>query len=201
MIEPGAVHAGRYDGDDVEAVAAALKEAASRAEVDATPLVLSVAAATGGVARRLDTRLKSRESILEKLGRFRGRRTPQFRLERFNDALRYTIVYPDLIYWRAVRASQTALDDHGCEVRTVLDRWGSDNYRGINMTVRDPAGFDFEIQLHTEVSLAAAEQTHPSYEEERKHHPRSARAQELRTSQSEVWELVPVPPGAPEVHS
>lgn len=199
MIEPGAVHRGRYDGNDADAAASAVLDAASAAEPGATVKVQAVAAATGGTVERLDSRFKIRSSVLAKLQRFRGDLPPHYRLERFNDGLRYTIVFPELIYWRAAEAAVGEFRRYGWSIKAIARGWMSKGYKGLNLTVVTPGGFHFEVQLHTAASLAAAERTHRVYAEQRDLPRGSRRWRELERIQQQVWGAVPTPPGRREL--
>lgn len=199
VIEAGWVHEGRCDGDDVELVADAVMDAAFVAEPDVTAKVQIVAAATGGVVERREARLKTRSSVLAKLARFEEPTSPRFRLASFNDALRYTIVYADLIYWRAAEAALGELRSEGWSVKSIARGWRPKGYKGLNVTAITPAGFHFEVQLHTAFSLNAAERTHRIYEHQRDVPFRSPRWRELERIQQEVWLVVPTPPGRLEL--
>lgn len=199
MSDASEIHRGVHDGDDIAAVAAAVMRAAEVAEESAIPVVAALAAAIGGQVRREDTRRKRLDSVLEKLDRFRRHRSPHYRLARFNDALRFTIVVPDLIYWRAAMAAPEALAEREYSVKRFRRAWPDEGYKGINLTVITPVGYEFEVQFHTERSLEAAEATHDLYAAERKLPPGSPHAVELRAEQAVIWRSVPVPPGAPEV--
>lgn len=145
------------------------------------------------------TRFKSRGSTLSKLTRFQRPDSPHFRLARFNDALRYTVVYPDLIYWRAVEAALCEFDSGGWAVRAIARGWQSRGYKAVNVTIRTPSGFLVEVQFHTAGSLTAAERTHRIYEEQRELRRGSKRWRDLERIQQEAWSSVPVPPGRLEL--
>ena len=199
MIVPSDVHAGRYDGDDVDLAANAVLEAAFVVEPVATAKVQAAAAATGGAVERADSQLKTRSSVLAKLTRFRSSISPRYRLERFNDALRYTIVFIDLSYWRAAEATVGEFQLNGWSVKDIARGWTARGYKGLNLTIITPGGFHFEVQLHTSQSLATAERTHRLYAEQRDLSRRSKRWRELERIQQEAWNTVPVPPGRLEL--
>lgn len=199
VIEPSAVHGGRYDCNEVGAAASAVLDAASAAEPGATVKVQAVATATGGTVERLGSRLKSRPSVLAKLERFRGDVPPHYRLARFNDGLRYTIMYPDLTYWRAAQVAVGEFRLNGWSIKAIARGWTSKGYKGLNLTVITPDGFHFEVQLHTTASLAAAERTHRVYAEQRDLPRGSRRWRELERVQQQVWSAVPTPPGRREL--
>lgn len=98
-----------------------------------------------------------------------------------------------MIYWRAAEAALGALASDGFSVERVDSRWRARGYQGINATIRDPHGFDLEVQLHTALNLAAAELTHSVYWEQRGRRRGSGSWRELETQQRDVWKSVPVP--------
>ena len=200
MTEPSSIHAGHCDTDDASAAAQALMEAAMEAEPSVTPVVTTLASATGGTVARLATRFKTEPSILAKLERFARRNSPRYRLGRFNDALRYTIVYPDPAYWRAVAKAHVQVSERGFVWGTEGGGWKPDGrYKGLNVTVHTASGYQFEIQFHTKRSLDAAESTHAAYEEKRQLNARSPRAIEIQSACAQAWRQVPVPPRSPEI--
>lgn len=199
VIQPGDVHRGLHDGDDPVSAVEAVMQAAIAVEPEVTTEVLRVAEVIGGEVSRLASRLKERESALAKLERFRRRKSPRYRLRPFNDALRYTIVLPDLIYWRA---SERVLDEFvaaGFAVVVSRNRWHTDSYKGLNVTFQSPDGFHFEVQLHTPRSLGAGELTHDAYAARRELTRDAAGALAQEQEEAEVWKRVPVPPGGPTV--
>jgi hypothetical protein len=54
-----------------------------------------------------------------------------------------------------------------------------------------------EVQIHTNDSLSAAEQTHRIYEEQRLPTTSPEREAELKALQAEVFNSVPIPDGTP----
>ena len=195
MIKPFDIHAGHYDCDDATAAAKALKQAAIAAEPSVTPVVKAVANTTGGSTERLNSRFKTQASIMEKLERFAKPRSPRYQLDRFNDALRYTIVYPEAIYWQAIANAHTELNAQGFIWGIEGGGWKPDGrYKGLNVTMHTASGYKFEIQFHTQRSLDAAERTHAAYEEKRQLPPYSPRAIEIQASCAQTWANVPVPP-------
>ncbi|MFT4011525.1 MAG: hypothetical protein QM655_15930 [Nocardioidaceae bacterium] len=170
----------------------AVMAAARAAEPAATRRVSEVATSVGARVDRLDSRFKSRESVLEKLNRFREPDSPYYRLRRFNDALRYTLV-ADGDYWSTASQIVREFSTDGFTVLRPPQRWRS-NYKGLNLTIRGPDGFEFEVQVHTSASLRAAETTHGPYERQRRLPRGSREYRDLERRQMEIWSAVPVPP-------
>lgn len=171
--------------------------AARQAEPQISERLKGLAASTGGSVERFGTRFKSRESVLEKLERFRKPTAPIYRLGKFNDALRYTITYRPAIYWASASRAIRELEAVGYRVVNGVRGWFDTGYKGINLTVRSPQSFDFEVQFHTPASLAMAEKTHGIYQEIRNLPQGSVESLHLRAESDRLWTAVPVPPGVP----
>ncbi len=194
------------DSDHTDAALQYLTTTSRAAEPAATTMVSDLARVIGGNVERLDSRFKTDKSIAEKLNRFRKRSSPHYRLAKFNDALRYTIVIPDDdSYWPATRAAVAAIEAHGFTVTNDPAGWRSD-YRGMNLTVEDSSGRRFEVQLHTQASLEVSERTHGLYEQQRKLKHGDPRAAELAAQIAELaaqiaheYAQVPWPRGLPRV--
>lgn len=90
------------------------------------------------------------------------------------------------------------LGTRGYTARADLDGWRHD-YAGLNLTVNDPVGRVFEVQLHTPASLAASERGHPLYEAYRRLPRSQPRARQLRKQIIDLAASVPWPPGVPRV--
>lgn len=192
------VASGGADGDDPDAAVRAVQAEARAAEPDATRAVTAVAAATGGAIERPGTRFKTEKSIREKLQRFRHPTPPRYRLGKFNDALRYTIVYDDGAYWSQTRRVIGLFAEAGFAVTNDAGGWRS-NYRGLNLTVQDPVGRQFEVQLHTRGSLDAASATRDLYETWRALPKGSAERRETNRQIRTIMSRVAWPPGVPRV--
>jgi len=88
--------------------------------------------------------------------------------DKVNDAVRYTLVLPDASYTAGVKAAVEQLQAAKFEVTNLKNFWNRNQntlgYRGINLTVYDPATKQvFEFQLHTDGSLLAKEAEHDWY--------------------------------------
>ncbi|MEV6602995.1 hypothetical protein [Kutzneria sp. NPDC051319] len=118
----------------------------------------------------LKDQLKGDNSLKRKLAtEFMDGATTETAVAKVNDALRYTLVLPDKDY--AVLAEQTIekLKAADFKLEVLKNKWrqNKDNfeYRGINLTLFDPATNQvFELQLHTEASLAAKTIEHGWYD-------------------------------------
>ena len=187
------------DGDDPGLIADWLMSQAVEHEPAASEAIRAIAAELGVSVARFDSRFKTRDSILEKLERFRMRSAPYYRTSRFNDALRYTVVVGFDGYWERCGAFLAACRAQGLQATHARTEWLEEGYKGLNCTVLGMGAFSFEIQLHTPDSLEASEETHGLYEQERKLERGSSEQLHIRWVQNRRWNRVPVPPGYLEV--
>ncbi len=194
----GGVSSADGDGNNPQKALAVVKALAQDAEPDASAFVRAVASDTGGTVERFGSRFKTDASILEKLDRFKRPRPPYYRLDKFNDALRYTLVYPESGYWNSTREIVAQIEQSGFTVEADPAGWRA-NYRGLNLTLKDSAGRMFEVQLHTPDSLRASEESHGLYEEMRKLPRRDPRKAVLEAQIAAVYASVPWPDGVPHV--
>jgi hypothetical protein len=150
----------------------------------------------------LDNRLKERYRIEEKVTEAveeRGHRVDEaFALVK--DAIRYTFCYSEDGYAEGIRSDCERLEnaDFACVDRR--NSWERDEYKGINSRWRVPgSGQLFEVQFHTEASLAAKEETHDAYKQLRTLPEDDAEVSRLNAYQREVTAKVPIPPGALDI--
>lgn len=84
----------------------------------------------------------------------------------------------------------------GFENVSFKNTWGSEGYKGINSTWRDPdTGRVFEVQFHTPESFTAKMDTHVLYENGRLPGVSEAEREAIRAAQNDVFGRVPVPEG------
>ena len=150
----------------------------------------------------LEHRLKGRDRIAEKVSTAmseRGR-TAEHAFAEIKDAIRYTLQYPDDKYSQGVRTDIQRLKDAGFEPAEFRNTWTDPEYKGINSRWKIPEnGQLFEVQLHTQASFEAKEETHTAYERLRTLPSDHEEVYELRAYQREVTAKIPIPPGAPGV--
>lgn len=186
-----------HEADPAQVAADAIIARAAKAEPAVTQLVQSVAAAAGGRLERLEFRLKSRESIVDKLTR------PGVDMDReaanLKDALRYTVILPRAKYTRGHQRIRDAFESGGYVVVKDPGGWTPTGYRGINVAFRTPDGTVFEVQLHTAASMRAAETAHLIYEEQRRLVAGSKRWLELEAEMAKIFNSVPWPPRLPRI--
>jgi hypothetical protein len=184
-----------YGTFDKDAAMRILTTTARMAEPEITQQMRKVERTTGGRLERLGTRLKSEASVSDKLDRFAKKKGYTYRLGPFNDTVRYTIVFSKDAYVDGCMAVTASLEVAGYAIRRAGSRW-SGNYRGLNVTVRSPEGFHFEVHLHTPRSLEVAEETHPIYEQRRNMDAGSPEWRRLYDQEIVLWRSVNVPVGA-----
>jgi hypothetical protein len=126
-----------------------------------------VATQTGGTPVGRQWWVKSQESLARKIlqdMRARGWSADEAAAQ-VNDALRFTITYPDGSLTGSVERALERLRGQGYEVLEVKNSWVEGNrYKGINVDLRAPDGLRFELQLHTPESWQLKQQTHGLYE-------------------------------------
>ncbi|MBS9533781.1 hypothetical protein KIH27_09310 [Mycobacterium sp. M1] len=174
--------------------------AAAEHEPGITAMVRSIAAASLGGLQRPDSRLKTPEAVAEKLRRLARRGQDVAKPNIISDALRYTWVSTtDPRYWEAAETLIERFTAAGYAVVNDPRGWLRDGYKGRNVVLKAPDGYPFEIQLHTNASLTAAEETHQFYEIERRPETPSSEKRRLRRRQSAVFKDVPWPDSVPAV--
>ncbi|MFJ8951127.1 toxin glutamine deamidase domain-containing protein [Streptomyces sp. NPDC102381] len=147
----------------------------------------------------LDYRLKGEDSLKRKLATQildEPERTAQSALGKVKDSIRYTVEFPDSHYTHGVQQAVDTLRRQGFENVSFKNTWGSEGYKGINSTWRDPdTGRVFEVQFHTPESFTAKMDTHVLYENGRLPGVSEAEREAIRAAQNDVFGRVPVPEG------
>jgi hypothetical protein len=150
----------------------------------------------------LENRLKGKDRLAEKITEAveeRGHTVGEaFGL--MKDVIRYTFCYPDERYTDGVYADCERLEGAGFERYDRRNSWEQAEYKGINSRWRVlGSGQIFEVQFHTQASLAAKEETHWAYERLRSLPENEEEVRDLHAYQREVTSKVSIPPGAPEI--
>jgi hypothetical protein len=150
----------------------------------------------------LENKLKGRYRIEQKVNEGveeRGNSVEEA-LGSLKDVIRYTFCYAETRYTTGVYADCDRLENAGFERFDRRNSWGHDEYKGINTRWRVTGnGQLFEVQFHTEASLAAKEETHDAYKRLRTLPADDAEVSRLRAYQRDVTAKVPIPPGALEI--
>ena len=116
-----------------------------------------------------DFRFKGQGSMARKLRDKSEQKglTPEGYGPRVTDALRYTVQYDDAKFTSSYKKFTRLLQKEGyniIEVGNTLHRTGV-AYRGINLVIKTPKGYAFELQFHTPSSFHTKEHlNHRAYE-------------------------------------
>jgi hypothetical protein len=191
--------------DEHLAAASELMSRAKSAEPDLTRRLDGVARASGGQLVDLKTRLKEdQDRIAQKLAieMTRNGVSLEVAAERQYDINRYTIQLPEDHYTEGARQAIASLIHDGDRVGEVRNTWEprhEQGYRGINCVLRTKDGTRYELQFHTQESLAAKHDNHPLYKRTRGEAlPKSERADLDERMQQRA--AIPVTPkGAEEI--
>lgn len=173
-----------------------------------TALMRELATAANGELSGLEHRMKTPSSMRRKL-EVLMLEEPELEAEEIVifDALRYTLVIDDEPPGRheeAASATLRELEKRGHTVVRVRNYWpAGDSYSGVNVVLRTPRGFEWELQFHTPTSYAIKSDTHDDYEIMRALDTPLEQRRRLFAEQSAEWRDVPVPSGIldpPPVH-
>ena len=134
--------------------------------------------------------LKSEDRMAEKIDTKTAELGPGATVDdgaaKIGDALRYTGISDAKNYTDSVKAAVQGLVDKGYTFdpdrwKNTWERGPTNDYRGINSTVKAPNGTVFELQFHTPQSWDMKENgTHAEYAEQRKDSTSDARWDELQ---------------------
>jgi hypothetical protein len=117
-----------------------------------------------------------------------------------NDTVRYTVIYPDASYAEQSVRTVEGLRGAGFDVVKAKSTWDGSRYRGLNVTLHDPAsGRLFEVQTHTPESYRAGEDTRRSYELYRDVGIEPGYQRQLELEIGDRYRLVPTPPGVQDL--
>ncbi|OEJ94987.1 ATP nucleotide 3'-pyrophosphokinase [Streptomyces thermolilacinus] len=173
---------------------------ARQAERTISPQVRAAAWLTDAELIGFENRLKSPDSLKRKVATAMKEapgQSVEATLATINDAVRYTLQWPDARYTTGVIAASSHLAAWGNDSVRWKNTWGSSGYKGVNSAWRAPrSGMRFEIQFHTPASKWAQEETHKLYEEQRLPGTSPERKKRLQEQQNAIFASVPVPEGA-----
>ena len=205
-----------------EQQAARLLTQARKSEPTITANLSKAAKQNGGEMVGLEYRLKSQESLARKIKdetaprveRLVGKGVSRNNavasempvvVEKINDALRYTTTFTKQNYKTGIEKTLSALEQQGCKVEKLKDSWSirgtkdDRGYRGINVTLRDANGQQFELQFHTKQSFDTKMQTHGLYDEIRDPKTTPARRTELEQLQLVEGNKIELPTAVDEI--
>jgi len=150
----------------------------------------------------LNNSLKTKSSLTRKLRDDSAKQgtTPQQAAANIGDALRYTIQLPEKGFGDAANNVLKSLADAGNQPLKVSNSFvPGAPYKGVNTVFQDASGQKFELQLHTEQSLAVKEVNHQMYEEARLPGTSVARAQQLGQQMQKNSDAIPTPQGVDQI--
>jgi hypothetical protein len=121
---------------------------------------------------------------------------------RIFDGIRYTFIIPDQEYSASVTPTCDMIADEGFELYERKNAWADSSkaYQGVNCTWMDRAsGLLFEVQIHTEASWEAKQQSHPEYEVIESRTSTSEDRTQADMRQSRIFAHVAIPHEAREI--
>ncbi|MEU5859942.1 hypothetical protein ABZ815_02125 [Nonomuraea sp. NPDC047529] len=136
---------------------------------------------------------------LAKLIKVSPTRTPEDLVSnKIHDGIRYSFTFSNDRYVKSVADIKTAMERQGFKLVQQKPSWGEHGkYKGVNTRWRGPDGQLFELQMHTPSSLWAKKVTHEIYEYKRHLMPEGLKR--LEKYEEQIFEAVPVPPGADRI--
>jgi len=192
-----------FYSETLDAVVDVMLRAARKMEPRVTALLQDIARRTNGTMAGLEFRLKTDKSLSEKIVRDATGSGEIYSVAaaKIKDVLRYTIVYSEKDYRRAVQEAIDALYAKGYKKIRIKNAWSNPpgEYKGINAAFETPRGYEFELQFHTKASLDAKQMSHGLYEQQRQLSPKDPLYKKLETQQAKIFENVPIPPGARDI--
>lgn len=112
--------------------------------------------------------LKSPDRFKEKLANLIERRPDESAADlaaEIHDGIRYTFTFDSTNYADGVKQACGLIERDGSELDQLANRWGGEEYKGINSRWRHIAsGQFFEVQFHTHESWEVKQTTHDTYE-------------------------------------
>ncbi|HXP54157.1 MAG TPA: hypothetical protein VN847_04345 [Streptosporangiaceae bacterium] len=141
--------------------------------------------------------LKSPDRFKEKLAKMIERRpdaTVSELAEEIHDGIRYTFIFDPAQYTDQTQRACSSLTGDGYELIRRANRWGGEEYKGVNTRWSDPhSGQSFEIQFHTPASWEAKQLTHESYEKIENPETPVGQVEALRTYQRAITSSLEIP--------
>jgi hypothetical protein len=141
--------------------------------------------------------LKSQNRFKEKLAKMVERRpgtSVEDLADEISDGIRYTFLFdPDHYADQTLRVC-SGLSNNGYELIRLANRWGGDEYKGVNSRWSDPgSGQHFEVQFHTPASWEAKQKTHEAYEKIDNPETPVNEVEKLRSYQRSISDSLEIP--------
>jgi hypothetical protein len=141
--------------------------------------------------------LKSPNRFKEKLAKMVERRpgtSVEDLADEISDGIRYTFLFDPDHYADQTQKVCSGLSNNGYELIRLGNRWGGDEYKGINSRWSDPtSGQQFEVQFHTPASWEAKQKTHEAYEKIDNPETPVDEVEKLRSYQRSISDSLEVP--------
>lgn len=124
-------------------------------------------------------------------------------VKNMTDVVRYTaVVDHDSIADATLKAAKN-FKELGFKVVEIDNKYLEPDpvYKGMHMLVQDSKGTIFEVQVHSEQSLAAKKIIHPVYEEARKMSPKDPAVVEMKNKMRKVTRTLSTPKDIDKIKS
>ena len=188
------------DGDEyaqeVIDAARALREKMDANEAEVTEALIDVASVYDGTMEGLEFRLKATKGLAKKISNYMNQGlTLEQAVAKVKDSLRYTMSLDEEQYVMGLFAALKSLENKGHGIAEIKNYWDDgDAYQGINVVIRHPDGFLYELQFHTPMSFEVKQANHDMYDEFQKETDPEKRY-DLFIRMSEAASQIPKPAG------
>ncbi|MFF0243117.1 hypothetical protein ACFYRW_23260 [Rhodococcus pyridinivorans] len=183
---------------EVAALVVDTMTAAKQQEAAMTADVLA-ALPEGARMHGLEFRMKSPASLARKLaGRVKAAPfvEPERIVEKITDVVRYTAISrPEQVVGTATVMAARLADRGWTVIEAEQSYLDGNQYKGLHMLARHPAGLVAEFQFHTDASQQVKDDTHLDYERARDTRVPAPERAALIEKMTARWAQVPTPPG------
>ena len=173
--------------------------------------MLDIANKLGTSMEGLEYSVKTASSIKSKIDRKTNKaleagETPKQDFEYVSetgDLLRYTEVVNHDEMADKVRDTVALLEEKGYTLDEIDNKYLNKDgrYKAVHLNATSPSGQAFEIQVHSQETLAASRATHKMYEEWRNPETSTERKAELYTSIKSTYDSLPLPRGIEQLEN
>jgi len=174
--------------DDVLDAARVLFDKGKLAEPELSSLFQEIAKLENGEIHHFATRLKSRKSIISKLGRImdeKGMNLSQA-IDDIRDINRYTMVFKHESFTKNATSAIKKFDEKGWKLFKANNSFDDDMYHGYNTWfVKD--GQYIEVQFHTPTSIKIKDPSHKLFSKSRELAKGSAERKALEDQIRDLW--------------
>ncbi|WP_027406532.1 hypothetical protein [Anaerovibrio sp. RM50] len=173
--------------------------------------MLDIANRLGTSMEGLEYSVKTASSIKSKIERKTNKaleagETPKQDFEYVSetgDLLRYTEVVNHDEMAEKVRDTVALLEEKGYTLDEIDNKYlnKEGRYKAVHLNATSPSGQAFEIQVHSQETLAASRSTHKMYEEWRNPETSTERKAELYSSIKSTYDSLPLPKGIEQLEN